>query len=153
APIILILFIIFKKKILDVLIIITATVIPALPWLITAQQLPGLYAEHYLSYVPEFFQYLHRIPMIVKTALLEVVNIKHWGIFWLFSLFVLIYSRPKREVGYFSLAVGTLMFFYLGIFLVTPWDVEFQMKVVFPRMLLHIIPATLFLVARQFFWN
>ncbi len=139
-----------KRRKSDILITLSAIVLPVLPWLILAQHLPSLYAEHYLSYVPEFYLYLHRIPLIAKTALFEIFDLRHWGLFWPLSIFVFMHRKPKPETIHFAAALMLLIIFYLGIFIITPWDVEFQMKIVYPRMLLHIMPATLFLAARQY---
>jgi hypothetical protein len=145
-----IIFVFIKKAEKDILILILATILPILPWLITMLHLPHLYAEHYLSYVPEFYKYLHRIPTILKVALLEIINLKHWTLFWPLILFIFIYLRPKRLLNYLLFSIMITVVLYLGILLITPWDVELQMKIVFPRMLLHITPLMTFIAIHNY---
>lgn len=145
-----IIFFFIKKKKADILTLALAILLPVIPWLITVLHLPELYTEHYLSYVPAFFRHLHRVPVIIKATFLEILNPKHWGIFWPLSIFIFIYSKPKKIDSYLLANIGILFILYLGIFLITPWEVEFQMKIVLPRMLLHIAPAIMFLAAQNY---
>lgn len=135
-----------KKKNIDILLLLTCAIIPVVPWLIVRARITDLYAEHYLSHLSELPSCFSNISIILKNAFFEFANFKHWGIFWIIVSGIFVYPKYKKSTIYLLLLTGLLFVFYLGIFLLTPWDINFQMRVVFPRMLLHITPSLVFLV-------
>ena len=135
-----------KKKNIDIVLLLACLIIPLVPWFIVRTHFIDLYAEHYLSHISEMPSHMFLIPIILKNAFFEIINFRHWGFFWLLALFVFIYPKYKIHTVYLLFLTAMLLVFYLGIFLLTPWSVNLQMKIVFPRMLLHISPSIVFLI-------
>jgi len=121
-------------------------ILPILPWLIIRYHLPNLYMEHYLSNIPKIFSNLYRTPTILRNAIFEAFNVRHWGIFWGIVIYIFLTRRNDKYLHPMKYLTMIILIFYIGIFLLTPWDINFQMRIAFPRMLLHITPCSVFLI-------
>jgi succinate-acetate transporter protein len=89
------------------------------------------------------------IPRILKNALFEILNVRHWGVFWPAIAAVFIAVKPAPMIRRLLSAVAVTVACYLGAYLLTTWDVSFQMSVSFARLLLHVTPLLVLLAARQ----
>lgn len=140
-------FFLTRKKISDAARFLAAAVLPLIPWFLTLIRLPNLYQEHYLSRIPVLLPRLRYFPLILKNAGLEIVNVRHWGIFWILVVWFLFFYKPGFYRRRLLFIVGLTLVVYLGIYLLTTWDISFQMSVSFPRLLLQVVPALVFILA------
>ncbi len=140
-----IIMVFFRKRKQDIGIFLLSSILPIIPYLIIKYHLPNLYTEHYLSHIPEIFSHISRIAIILRNAIFEAFNPKHWGIFWVIVIYIFSVKKTAKHLHPIKLLIIVIFGFYLGIFLITPWDINFQMKIVFSRMLLHLAPSATFL--------
>jgi hypothetical protein len=141
-------FFFIKKRKRDILWLLAFAILPVLPWFLTRMRITDLYAEHYLASLPGLIARLNRIPVILRNIFLELINLKHWGVFWIIVAGCTVFALKNKPVAQLILMTIMIFVIYSGIFILTPWDVDLQMKVVFPRMLLHIAPAMVFLTGQ-----
>jgi hypothetical protein len=139
-------FFLTRKKISDAARFLVAVVLPLVPWFLTLIRLPNLYQEHYLNRIPVLLPRLRYLPLILKNAGLEIVNVRHWGIFWILVVWILVFYKPGFFRRRLLSIAGLTLVVYLGIYLLTSWEISFQMSVSFPRLLLQIVPSLFFIL-------
>jgi len=144
---VLLVLIIARRKFSDLVLFLAFALIPNLPWLLTMIRLPNLYQEHYLRRIPEILPRLVHIPLILKNAVFEIFNIRHWGILWPLILAFFIFFKSSSVIRYLLSVILITIACYLGTYLLTSWDISFQMSVSFARLLLHVTPLTVLLAA------
>jgi hypothetical protein len=139
-------FFLTRKKISDATWFLTAAVLPLVPWFLTLIRLPDLYQEHYLNRIPVLLLRLRYLPLILKNAGLETLNVRHWGIFWILVVWFVVIYKPGFFRRCLLSIIGLTLAIYLGIYLLTTWDISFQMSVSFPRLLLQVVPSLVFIL-------
>lgn len=124
-----------------------SALIPLVPWLATVGRLPAVHQEHYAAALPGLLGRLPALPMIAGRAALEMTDARHWGVLWFALPFILIAARPGPALRLPLLILAATLVMYLSVYLLTPWDVAFQMSVSLPRLILHLAPAATYLAA------
>jgi len=145
----LLVMILARRRIGDIALFLVVALGANIPWFLTLLRLPARYQENYLTRITEILPRLALIPLILKNALFEIFNIRHWGILWPAIAAVFIAVKPAPFVRYLLSAVAVTIACYLGAYLLSTWDVSFQMSVSFARLLLHVTPLLVLLAARQ----
>jgi hypothetical protein len=138
-----------RRKIGDIALFLAVALGASIPWFLTLLRLPARYQENYLTRITEILPRLALIPRILKNALFEILNVRHWGVFWPAIAAVFIAVKPAPMIRRLLSAVAVTVACYLGAYLLTTWDVSFQMSVSFARLLLHVTPLLVLLAARQ----
>jgi hypothetical protein len=146
---VLIVMLMARRKFSDLVIFLFSAIAINIPWLLTLTRLPGRYQENYLMRLPEIIPRLALIPAILKNALFEILNLRHWGILWPLIIVIFVAFRSDRVVRHLLTAVAITIVCYLAAYLLTTWDIPFQMSVSFARLLLHITPLIVLLAAYQ----
>jgi hypothetical protein len=147
---ILVVLIFTRRKFSDLALFLACALVPNIPWLLTLYRLPGLYQEHYLRRIPEIVPRLVHIPLILKNAVFEIINIRHWGILWPTILAFFIFFKPSSVIRYLLSVILITVAGYLGTYLFTTWDISFQMSVSFARLVLHVTPLMMLLLAHNY---
>lgn len=139
-----------RRRIADIAVFLGSVLAVNAPWLLAMTRLPGRYQENYLMRVPEVLRRLVLMPVILKNAFMELVDVRHWGVFWPAVLVLLIVLKTDRAARHLWTVIAITVAGYLGIYLLTTWDITFQMSVSFPRLMLHVVPLIVMLSAYQF---
>jgi hypothetical protein len=145
---ILIALVIARRKFSDLALFLAFAILPNIPWLLIMARLPSSYQEHYLRRIPELLPRLTTVPLILKNAVFEIFNVRHWGAIWPLIAAFFIFFKPSSAIRYLLYAVLITVGGYLGTYLLTTWDISFQMSVSFARLLLHVLPLAILLAAR-----
>jgi hypothetical protein len=97
-----------------------------------------------------FFENASRVPKILGDSLIYVGNVEDWGVLWPVMAVALVVTARQwmRWPALFlvmTLALVLLMYGY--IYVVSPWKLEELMVTTANRLLLHVAPLCVFLLA------
>lgn len=98
---------------------------------------------------------LSRLPGVLGTMLLMMLDVgltvRHWGLFWLVTLALALWSLREREcraaVALALLCGAAQLLLYAAVLALTPADLEWHVTTAAPRMLLHVAPWALLAAA------
>jgi hypothetical protein len=82
----------------------------------------------------------------------ELANFDHWGLLWvcvLGSLFLLSRGSVPSEVLGWRAVATIVMAIYLVVMVITPMHLHFQLVTSFSRLLLHLFPLSMLIMAEQ----
>ncbi len=127
--------------------VMLSALVPLVPWLLTVFRLPTVHQEHYAAALPGLLSRLPSVLVIIKNTILELLDPRHWGLFWLSQPVILFIAKPTPELRSPLAILAATLILYLAVYLLTPWDIPFQMSVSLPRLLLHLAPAGVYLTA------
>ncbi len=124
-----------------------------LPWFYVRSGLPRLLDENYAQYLNyrDIASGLHRLPQILKTLVVNLLNVRIWGVIWvLIAASLCGIGRTWRREAYFILTLMALQLAsYLAVFIITPNELAGQLSSALSRLLLHILPLGVTLVSFQ----
>jgi len=124
-----------------------------LPWLSVRSKLPEFLDENYLGKMSlhALILGLSRIPIIAKRFLAEFGNVRNWLIMWpLIGVAIIGLVRTRRRIPSFVLVVMVVQLLaYAVIFMITPNDLVGQMRDTLSRLLFHVLPLGVTLIAYQ----
>jgi hypothetical protein len=122
-----------------------------MPWLILRGNLTAS-DENYparLSLVT-IWQNIGRMGVIVPALFRESMSLAVWGIFWP-AVPIALVMHPRRLVQRPGLLVGLAMLMqlatYVIVYLITPWNITELLNVTVQRLLIHVSPLALLLIA------
>jgi hypothetical protein len=96
---------------------------------------------------------LHRVPHILNRFLAEMINLRHYAIFWpLLALMQVINYRTLRSRAVVTLWAALLLqiaAITVAYLVVTLWSLDKLIGVSLDRMVLHLTPAAALLIALQ----
>ncbi len=114
----------------------------------------AVWAERYAAVFD--FDWLRQLggrPLAIAPFVLrQLTNWRVWGWGWLLVLAgLLLLRRPRLTPPPFFWRATTLAVFaaYLGVFVVTPYDVYWHLATAFSRLLLHLFPLAILILAEQ----
>lgn len=124
-----------------------------LPWLLIYSRIPFFPEKDYFTYLNygDIVSGMKRLPTIARVFGAECLSLKNWSIVWLLvgvSLFGIRRTWTRESLFLFSVIALQLMS-YAGIFMITPFGYEIQMKDSVSRLLLHVLPLGVALLAFQ----
>jgi hypothetical protein len=93
---------------------------------------------------------LRRLGIIIPRLTAEALTLSNWGVFWLLVPLAAIagykaFSTLAARVLWILLALHVCL--YLFVYIITPWDVELLLSVSRNRLVLHLAPAGMLLIA------
>ncbi len=98
-----------------------------------------------------FVEMLKRVKMLYNFVIVELLDTSRFGVFlWvmfgfiIYSFSVLIYKREFKRASLILLPIFQL-FFYLSVYLITPFDFRSQFFASFERLFLHLMPTLFFI--------
>ena len=137
----------FKKYIINLLIILIIPFSIYLPWFLTGiiYELPS---DTYTSHLIDLFSIEKSIQDldIIFKFITTTLNISL--IFWILFLLMLIINYDsilKEEVFFLILLIIFHFLLYIGIYIITPFNLEWHLQTSFEREILHLIPICGFL--------
>jgi hypothetical protein len=93
-----------------------------------------------------------RPPQVFLFVLGELAHFDHWGLLWLCvlsSMFLLPRGRVPLEVLGWRGVATIVMALYIVVMVVTPMHLQFQLITSFSRLLLHVFPLSMLIMAEQ----
>lgn len=142
---------IFAKKsyssLLDLIKFSLVGMIVCAPWIIEKRVL-GIKSELFLKAVPDFGILLDRFWRLLTYYINEVISVGYsgWGLLWIFTSFAIMmmayYSNLKEERYQVCLVICLLqLLIFAGIYIVTPYELDYHLQTSGGRTLLQIVPA------------
>ncbi|MBN4074078.1 glycosyltransferase family 39 protein [bacterium AH-315-E10] len=103
-------------------------------------QLTGAAAEGYLA----------RLPIIIKTMAVELLNIRRWSLLFPLLLCLLIMNRTQllkdKRLQMLLMMLGLHLLGYATVYMISPNDVVWHMQTSLQRLILHVTPAAFFIL-------
>ncbi len=118
-------------------------------WLLWNPSLPRThedYGSRLLS--PTLATHLPRLKEIVPTMLVQTAEVHVWGLMWLMAAVLALLgwrALARRYVLAVWILLGLHLMIYALAYSVTPWDLNVLMPMTMNRLLLHAVPAVIFL--------
>ncbi len=122
-----------------------------LPWLIFSKSIPKTH-ENYMGQLNAqvIFNNLSRLKLIIPEFLKQIVSFEDWGVLWICLIATSIIFHKKlrnKEIYNYCLLLFLQTFLYIFVFIITPWDVMILSRLALARILLHMAPITILLIA------
>jgi hypothetical protein len=141
-----------RRMLVGWLILTLTPVLLSLPWFIVRSGIPAVEDEEYLVLLLTGQWNPALLPMVLESILREMfVRIDHWSVLWYLAVLAALANPKTLARPAVALAAGILLAalgIFVGAYLLSPWlDVEFQVAVTLPRVLLQIMALPLILVA------
>ncbi|MGH9765813.1 MAG: hypothetical protein ACREAB_00130 [Blastocatellia bacterium] len=106
--------------------------------------------DNFLPLTPQtLWNTLDRAPVIIPSAISEMLNWRHWGALWLIvAVSTLSLLAGDRRLAALFAAVIAPMALYCGIYFFSAWPgFDTHMSASFPRLLIHITPVAVMTAA------
>ena len=121
------------------------------PWFIWSNGIPRTH-ENYPLRIMEFMhvENLRRLWQIFTIFTDNMLNFKRWGFLWVILPVAGILNfkmiRRKHVLAMWALLVLQIVA-YVFVFIISPWTPDFLAKMALERILLHVTPAVIYLIA------
>jgi hypothetical protein len=147
-------FVRIKRRFLGLAVLVAGVLILSMPWLIWSRGLPHTH-EDYAAHLnlANIIGNLDRLRIVLPEFARQSTLWGRWGGLWILLVFFAVTcwkglrNRHVAVLWFFLLAHLVL---YVLIFVVTPWDVRELLASALDRLILHTIPAAVFLIG--FHW-
>ncbi len=127
----------------------------ALPWLILSMGMPiFVEEENYSGYLNlgTIIGNVSRIPVILSSFFLELMDIRRWNIFWVLFGVAVIGSFKfilKSSVKYIFLILILDFCLFVLVYIITPWDLKELIPCSMTRLVIQITPIAVFITSLQ----
>jgi hypothetical protein len=118
-------------------------------WLIWSRSLPRTHEDYGSKLLSSaLVTHLPRLKEIIPAMLVQIAEFNVWGLLWIMAgVMALLGWRALTRPYVLALWIllGLHLLSYALAFSVTPWDLTLLMPMIMDRLLLHTVPAVIFL--------
>ena len=120
-------------------------------WFAFRMGIPRLNEDYGSRFSPAYFlENAARIPKVLLGAPRYFAAFEDWSVFWPVLAVAVVLTAPRwarASASFLVLAVGSILALYGTIYVVSPWDLDALMASTAGRLLLHIAPLCVYLLA------
>lgn len=118
-------------------------------WLIWNRGLPRTHEDYGSKLLSSLATHLPELKQIIPAMMLQTAEFRTWGLLWIMAGMMALlgwraFARPYVLAMWILL--GLHLTSYALVYCVTPWDLTTLMSMTMDRLLLHTVPAVIFLV-------
>lgn len=120
-------------------------------WFAFRSGIPKVHEDYGTRISPVFvFENASRVPQILRNSLEFFGNVQDWGVFWpVLAVALIVTARQwlRWPVLFLVMALAMVLSMYGYIYVVSPWQLDDLMVTTANRLLLHVAPLCVFLLA------